>query len=105
MDVANELYEKDITPGQYTYDLLTADKKTIPEYYRSDLQNEFDKIWNAQAMFYPKILTNDLKENLKDKNKGQTWKICEEPFEIVGIKQLGTAKEKKKNNINGACKG
>ena len=105
MDVANELYEKDITPGQYTYDLLTADKKNIPEYYRSDLQNEFDKIWNAQAMFYPNILTNDLKENLKDKNKGQTWKICEEPFKIVGIKQAGTAKEKREEQYKWRVQG
>ncbi len=105
MDVANELYEKDITPGQYTYDLLKADKKNIPEYYRSDLQNEFDKIWNAQTRFYPNILTNDLKENLKDKNKGQTWKICEEPFKIVGIKQAGTAKEKREEQYKWRVQG
>jgi CRISPR-associated endonuclease Csn1 len=95
MEVAIKLYNEGDTPGQYVFQLLNDEKKHIPDFYRSDLQNEFDKIWQFQKRFYPEILSDELKENLKNKNKGQTWKICEEPFEIVGIKQKGTAKEKR----------
>ena len=95
MQVASFIYENNLTPGQYSLNLLKADKKDLPDYYRSDLQSEFEKIWKVQKRFYPEILTDELKEELKDKNKVQTWKICENPFGIVGEKLSGTAKEKK----------
>ena len=85
MDIAKILYEKKITPAQYTLILLNQNKKKIPEFYRSDLQNEFDTIWEKQKEYYKDILSDELKSNLEGKNKGQTWKICEEPFEIKGI--------------------
>ncbi len=43
MEVARILYEKNITPGQYTYELLKQGKKQIPDFYRSDLRDEFDR--------------------------------------------------------------
>jgi len=100
MEVAKYLYENNLTPGQYVYELLRQNKKYIPDFYRSDLQNEFDKIWELQKQYYPKILTPELKENLKGKNKGQTWKICEQPFNIVGIKLQGKSKEQKLEKYN-----
>src|SRR5574344_1417834 len=87
MDIAKTLYEKDQTPGQYTLGLLQKGKKHIPDFYRSDLQNEFDKVWKSQAKFYPEILTAALKENLRNKNSKQTWAICKEPMKLVGIKR------------------
>ncbi len=93
--IAIELYEKNLTPGQFVYERLKQDKKAIPDFYRSDLQNEFDAIWKKQSESYPDILTIKLKESLKNKNKGQSWKICEKPFNIVGIKQSGTVQQKK----------
>lgn len=95
MDLAKYLYENNLTPGQYVLELLTQGKKQMPDFYRSDLQAEFDAVWKKQKEFYPEILITELKEELKDKNKGQTWKICEEPFGIVGIKLEGNAQEKK----------
>ena len=95
MSVAKELYENNLTIGQYVYQLLQKGKKYIPDFYRSDLQGEFDKVWNFQKQFYAEILTDELKEKLKDKNKGQTWKICEKPFDIVGISQKGKPNEKR----------
>lgn len=87
MDIAKTLYEKDLTPGQYTLGLLQKGKKHIPDFYRSDLQNEFDKVWKSQTKFYPEILTVALKENLRNKNSKQTWAICKEPMQLVGIKR------------------
>ena len=95
MGVAKQLYDNDSTPGQYVYELLKNEKKYIPDFYRSDLQAELNKIWEFQKEFYPMILSPELKEDIKGKNIGQTWKICEKPFDIVGIKQVGTAMEKK----------
>lgn len=53
MDVAKRLYEEDLTPGQLCLQILKSDKKVLPDFYRSDLQDEFDKIWNFQKQFYP----------------------------------------------------
>ncbi|MCK5170296.1 MAG: hypothetical protein KAQ75_10485 [Bacteroidales bacterium] len=98
MEVAIKLYDENLTPGQYVLDLLNNDKKHIPDFYRSDLQDEFDKVWKFQQQFYPEILTDDLKEDLRDKNKGQTYKICEGPFELVGVKRTGKPNEQKFEN-------
>ncbi|NQX97597.1 MAG: type II CRISPR RNA-guided endonuclease Cas9, partial [Flavobacteriales bacterium] len=98
MDVANILYEKQITPGEYVLDLLNHDKKNIPDFYRSDLQDEFDEIWVFQQQFYPDVLKKELKEELKDKKKGHTYKICEAPFELVGVKRDTKGKELKLEN-------
>ncbi|WP_298503746.1 type II CRISPR RNA-guided endonuclease Cas9 [uncultured Maribacter sp.] len=95
MSVAKELYEKNLTPGQYVYQLLKQDKKYLPEFYRSDLQSEWDKVWNTQKIFYSEILTNELYKELQGKNKGATWTICQKPFNIVGKKLDGKAQEQK----------
>lgn len=87
MAVAKRLYEENLTPGQLTYELLKDGKKSIPDFYRSDLQAEFDKVWEFQKQFYPEILTDELKGNLHGKNKTQTWAICQKPFQIIGIKR------------------
>ncbi len=52
MEVAKQLYEDNQTPGQYIYEILKQDKKHIPDFYRSDLQAELDKIWNFQKQFH-----------------------------------------------------
>ncbi len=93
MEIAKHLYNNELTPGQYVYERLTNGKRNIPDFYRSDLRNEFDKIWENQKNFYNDVLTNELKEEIKGKSKGQTWKICEKPFNIVGIKLEGNKEE------------
>jgi CRISPR-associated endonuclease Csn1 len=95
MEIAKYLYNNNSTPGQLVYERLQEGKKGMPDFYRSDLQKEFDQIWEVQKKFYPDILSDDLKENLKGKNLGQTWKICEKPFDIKGIKIKGKRDEVK----------
>ena len=95
MEVTKKLYEKNLTPGEFTYQLLKEGKKNIPDYYRSDLENEFYVVWQKQKEFYPEILKNHLFDELAGKNKNQTWKICQEPFNIQGIKLDGNREEKK----------
>ncbi|WP_426278400.1 type II CRISPR RNA-guided endonuclease Cas9 [Chryseobacterium sp. S-02] len=95
MAVAKKLYEENQTPGEYSYQLLQQGKKQLPDFYRSDLQAEFDKIWNFQKQFNPEIFTNELYARLQGKNRNATWKELEIPFSLVGIKQIGTLQEKK----------
>lgn len=98
MSIALQLYEKDLTPGQFTLALLKNGKNYVPSFYRSDLQNEFDRIWNFQSEFYPSILTDGLKKNLEGKNKTQTWGICKEPFGIIGMKREAKGRDLKIEN-------
>lgn len=100
MSVAKELYENGLTPGQYVYGRLKSGKSHIPDFYRSDLISEFDRIWAFQKQFYPDILTDTLKDSLNGKNEKQTWAICQEPFGIVGIKRKTKGREQQEENYN-----
>src|SRR5690606_28633160 len=72
MAVAKRLYEENLTPGQLAYQLLKEGKKYLPDFYRSDLQVEFDKVWNMQKQFYPEILTDEFYKNLQGKGQRAT---------------------------------
>ncbi|MCY4161634.1 MAG: type II CRISPR RNA-guided endonuclease Cas9 [Flavobacteriaceae bacterium] len=98
-NIAKKLYDNQMTPGEYVLELLPQGKThlpTIPEFYRSDLKEEFRLIWEKQREFYPGILTDKLFDELQGKNKSQTWAICKEPFQIVGIKDSGNSVDKKR---------
>ena len=77
MSVAKVLYDNDITPGQFVYERLLKKQKFIPEFYKSDLQCEFDKIYFTQQAFYPDILTEELYIKIKSKNAKITKTILE----------------------------
>lgn len=80
MDVAKRLYDEDLTPGQLCLQILHQGKSSLPDFYRSDLQSELDRIWDIQAQFYPLILTTIAKEEIKGKNSKQTWAILSKHF-------------------------
>ncbi len=86
MEIAKRLYDENLTPGQLLLDLYNKGKKNRPSFYRSDLQAEFDKIWNTQAVFYPKILTDDFKASIRGFNKNQTSGA------FYGVYKIPTAK-------------
>lgn len=62
MAITKELYEKKLTPGEYCLALIEKGARRMPEFYGSDLENEFERIWNFQAQFYPQYLTDEFKE-------------------------------------------
>ncbi|SDD42535.1 type II CRISPR RNA-guided endonuclease Cas9 [Niabella drilacis] len=72
MAVARRLYEECLTPGQLSYQLLKEGKKYLPDFYRSDLNAELDKVWNFQRQFYPDILTEEFKKHLEGKGQRAT---------------------------------
>lgn len=75
MEVAKKLHDEQLTPGQYTYSLLQDGKKFIPDFYRSDLQAEFDAVWAFQKSFHVDILTDEFYQQLQGKSKTKTSSI------------------------------
>ena len=100
MEIAKVLYRENITPGELVLRRLNESKHNIPDFYRSDLQSEFDKIWNCQKTFYPDLLTDKLKEELKNKNSKQTYGICKSSLNIEGMKRQTKGEELKKENYS-----
>ncbi len=72
MAVAKRLYNENLTPGQLVFQLLKEGKKSIPDFYRSDLQVEFDKVWAFQKQFYPEIFTHEFYKELQGKGQRAT---------------------------------
>ncbi|WP_339755260.1 type II CRISPR RNA-guided endonuclease Cas9 [Algoriphagus aquimarinus] len=95
MDVAKRLYEENLTPGQLAYQLLGEGKKHIPDFYRSDLQRELDKVWLYQQQFYPEVLTNDYKKELEGKGQRATSASFWAKYKFNTAENKGTRDEKK----------
>lgn len=104
MDIAKYLYENQLTPGEYAFRLISEGNYNIPDFYRSDLIEEFDKIWTKQKEFYPELLTNQFKESLSGKNEKQVWVICRDHFLIEGVKRTKKGKELIKENFEWRAK-
>lgn len=103
MDVAKRLYSENLTPGQLCLQMINEGKKFLPDFYRSDLQTEFDRVFDKQLSFHPEYLSVEIKEELRNKKRDAVWAICakvfkEKGFELVGTKRNGNAKEQKIEN-------
>ena len=67
---SKELTEKDITIGQYLLEKFRENPKNPLKgniFYRSDYLMEFDKIWETQKRFYPELLTDEKRLQLRDR--------------------------------------
>lgn len=73
MDLARELYEQKLTPGQWLYKHLEAGSlRGKPEFYRSDLVQELKLIWQNQKVYYPEVLTDGLYKSIQGKGQKET---------------------------------
>ena len=95
MAVARKLYEQSLTPGQLCYQLLKEDKSNLPDFYRSDLQAEFNRVWDLQNQFYPEILTDDFKKDLEGKGQRATSAAFWTKYKFNIAENKGTRDEKK----------
>lgn len=95
MAVAKKLYDENLTPGQLAYQLLNEGEKHLPDFYRSDLQAEFDKIWTFQKQFYPEILTDELQKELSGKGQRATSAIFWKKYGFNTAENKGTREEKR----------
>lgn len=93
--VAKRLYEENLTPGQLVYRLLKEGKKYIPDFYRSDLQAEFDKVWNCQKQFYPEIFTDEFYKELQGKGQRATAASFWGKYKFNTAENKGAREEKK----------
>ncbi len=86
IEITQQMYDNNLTVGEYVNNLLQKGEKNIPTFYRSDLVAEFEKIWNKQKEFYPAVLTDDTKKKLNETAKFGAYQ------EVFGIE--GNVKEK-----------
>ena len=96
MAVAKRLYEENLTPGQLTYQLLKEGKKYLPDFYRSDLQAEFDKVWDFQKRYHPEILTDDFYKELKGKGQRATSAMFWSKYEFNTADNKAKTRDEKK---------
>lgn len=96
MEVAKRLYEEKLTPGQLAYLLLKDGKKYLPDFYRSDLQAEFEKVWDFQQTFYPDILTNDFKKHIEGKGQRATSAAFWGKYQFNTAENKAKSREEKK---------
>ena len=82
MEIAKELYDNDLTPGQYAIRLIRNGIKMIPDFYRSDLEAEFDSIWVYQKQFYPEILTDEFKSLITSQGRNGASKLFFSTYRI-----------------------
>lgn len=95
MEIAKKLYNENLTPGQYVLELLNDGKKKIPDFYRSDLQNELEQIWQVQQKYHPQILTNDFKAKIDGKGARLTAQTFYAIYQFNTAENTGTKDQKK----------
>jgi CRISPR-associated endonuclease Csn1 len=96
MAIAKKLYDENLTPGQLAYQLLNEGKKHIPDFYRSDLQGEFDKAWDFQKQYHPEILTDSFKKDLVGKGQRATSAIFWKTYNFNTAENKEKTREAKK---------
>ncbi|HRX69114.1 MAG TPA: type II CRISPR RNA-guided endonuclease Cas9, partial [Tenuifilaceae bacterium] len=103
MSVAKTLYEKGITPGQFVCSILVDGEKIVPDFYRSDLKDEFERIWGFQSNYYPEILTDELKGLVFGKSLKETSFHFREKFGIYAADNKGKDKRLQKYKWRSDC--
>lgn len=93
MAIAKRLNNEGLTPGQLSYQLLKEDSKLLPDYYRSDLEKEFQQIWDFQKQYYQELLTGNHKEVLAGKNKTDTDQYFRKTMSIERAENKGSARQ------------
>lgn len=105
IDIAEKLYGNGWTPGEYGLDLISQNRYAIPDFYKSDLLNELQKIWEYQKQYYPEIMTDDFFNDLKNKSRKQTWAICNRHFAVEGQKRTLKGRDLVRENYELRVKG
>ena len=71
-------------------------KKYLPDFYRSDLQAEFDKVWDFQKRYHPEILTDDFYKELKGKGQRATSAMFWSKYEFNTADNKAKTRDEKK---------
>ena len=95
MKIANEIFDNNLTPGQWVYNSLSKGGKFIPDFYRSDLLKELEKIIHFQNQFHPEQINDKLLEDLQGKSRTQTSQYFTKTLKIELAENKGTREETK----------
>jgi len=97
VDVVEELNRTGATVGEYIYTKMQADPDFIvPQFYTSNYEDEFHRIWSVQRQFYPDQLTDALKQKLWHQSKKTTAALLKEVFNgMEAVKPKGKKREKR----------
>lgn len=95
MKTAKLLYDENLTPGAHAYALLTKGQKVLPDFYRSDLQQEFDRIWDFQKKFYTAVLNSNHHDELVGLSRKDTDLYFRTNLNTEQAEIKGSATEKK----------
>ena len=75
MGIAKDLAISGKTPAEYALAASKDGKLARLDFYRSDLENEYNKIWEVQKSFFPEILTDQFKAQLSRQGKSGASKV------------------------------
>lgn len=95
MKIAKEIFENNLTPGQWVYNSLSNSGKFIPDFYRSDLQKELEKIVNFQNQFHLEQMNDKLLEDIQGKARTVTSQYFSKTLNIPLSENKGTREETK----------
>ncbi|TRX36918.1 type II CRISPR RNA-guided endonuclease Cas9 [Flavobacterium sp. ZT3R18] len=95
MKIAKEIFENNLTPGQWVYNSLSKGGKFIPDFYRSDLQKELEKIVRFQNQFHSVQINDKLLEDIQGKSRTQTSQHFSKTLNIPLAENKGTREETK----------
>ncbi|MEN0009491.1 type II CRISPR RNA-guided endonuclease Cas9 [Flavobacterium nitrogenifigens] len=100
MKIAKEIFENNLTPGQWVYSSLSKGNRFIPDFYRSDLYKEMNAIVRFQNKFYPELINNKLLEDIQGKTRTQTSQHFSKTLNIELAENKGTREEVKFQHYN-----
>lgn len=95
MAIATALFENNLTPGQWVYNSLLNGGKYIPDFYRSDLQKELEKIVHFQKQFHPESINSKLLEDIRGKSRTQTSQHFNKILKMELTENKGSREETK----------
>ena len=95
MKIAKEIFENNLTPGQWIYNSLLKGGKFIPDFYRSDLQKELENIVGFQNHFHPEQMNAKLLEDILGKSRTVTSQYFSNTLNIPLVENRGTREETK----------
>ncbi|MEO7978999.1 type II CRISPR RNA-guided endonuclease Cas9 [Flavobacterium sp.] len=95
MKIAKEIFENNLTPGQWVYNSLSKGGKFVPDFYRSDLQKEVEKIIRFQNQFHPEQMNEKLLEDIQGKPRTATSQHFSKTLNIPLAENKGTREETK----------
>lgn len=98
MKIAKEIFENNLTPGQWIFNSLSKGSKFIPDFYRSDLQKELEKIIHFQHQFHSEHINKKLLEDIRGKSKMQTSQHLSKTLKIELSENKGNREETKLQN-------